>query len=215
LHIGLFKGRPTFEVVDHLGNKNLMEAAVRFDVRKFVYVSVYGPELFRGLEYVESHERFVEDLKASGLNYCVVRPTGFFSAFRIIVEMASKGRGNLIGSGEMKTNPIHEADLAVVCADAIEGDDKEISIGGPKIYSRREIVELAFSALGRQPKIGKIPAGMARFLAGLIRPFDRRLSAFASFVIRVNEVDVIAPAAGNRTLEEYFDEIAVVVNQSG
>jgi hypothetical protein len=46
--------------------------------------------------------------------------------------MARRGRVWLIGSGQSRVNPIHGADLAVACADAIEGADGDIEVGGPE-----------------------------------------------------------------------------------
>ena len=64
----------TFRDVDYQGNKNLLEVALRAGVRKFVYVSVFnGPDL-RHLDIVDAHEDFVDELKASGIDYAVLAP---------------------------------------------------------------------------------------------------------------------------------------------
>ena len=110
----------TFRDVDYQGNKNLLDAALRAGVQKFVYVSAVNGTRLRHLDIVDAHEAFVDELEASGLAYTVVRPTGYFSDMSEVLEMARKGRVWLIGSGANRVNPIHGADLAVVCADAIE-----------------------------------------------------------------------------------------------
>ena len=69
----------TFRDVDYQGNKSLLELALHAGVKKFVYVSVFnGPDL-RHLDMVDAHEDFVDELKASGIDYAVLRPTGYFS----------------------------------------------------------------------------------------------------------------------------------------
>jgi uncharacterized protein YbjT (DUF2867 family) len=66
----------TFRDVDYQGNVNLLEAAQRAGVGKFIYVSVFnGPNLLH-LAIVKAHEDFVEALRASGIDYTVLRPTG-------------------------------------------------------------------------------------------------------------------------------------------
>jgi uncharacterized protein YbjT (DUF2867 family) len=43
---------------------------------------------------------FVEQLKKSGLDYCVVRPNGFFSDMTDFYKIARKGRVYLFGNGD-------------------------------------------------------------------------------------------------------------------
>jgi len=60
-------------------------------------VSVFdGPNLPH-LVIVKAHEDFVDELKASGMNYAVIRPTGYFSDMGQFFDMARKGRVYLFG----------------------------------------------------------------------------------------------------------------------
>jgi uncharacterized protein YbjT (DUF2867 family) len=68
----------SFHDVDYQGNRNLLDAAVRAGVKKFVYVSVFGGATLRHLEIVDAHERFVDELRASGMEFTVLRPTRLF-----------------------------------------------------------------------------------------------------------------------------------------
>ena len=63
-------------------------------------------------------------------------------------EMAKKGRVYLIGNGDNRVNPIHGADLAEACADAIEGRVHEIDVGGPQTMTWNDVAALAFEVLG-------------------------------------------------------------------
>jgi uncharacterized protein YbjT (DUF2867 family) len=108
----------TFEDVDYRGNLNILKTALWSKAQKFIYVSVLdGPNLLH-LEIVKAHEKFVSALRASGMDHCVIRPTGFFSDMEEYVKMARKGRVYLFGSGKNRINPIHGADLAVTCVEA-------------------------------------------------------------------------------------------------
>jgi len=69
----------TYLDVDYQANLNLLNEARESGVRKFVYVSVLNGEKLRHLKICDAKERFVEKLKESGLEYCVIRPNGFFS----------------------------------------------------------------------------------------------------------------------------------------
>jgi len=105
------------------------------------------------LVIIKAHEDFVRALGASGLPHTIIRPTGYFSDVGEYFQMAKSGRAYLIGDGEKRLNPIH----AQIYADTVTGSDAEVSAGGPIICSQNEIAELAFSILGKPPKITRIP----------------------------------------------------------
>lgn len=212
-------GRASFENVDTPANLNLINAAQTTGVGKFVYVSLHceASEMLQRVRYVRSHERVVEALARTSLPYCIVRPTGFFSAFGEFVAMAKRGQpAPVFGGGAVKTNPVHEADVAQLCAEAARSDNqlKEISIGGPDILTRREIAELAFAALGKRPRIISAPllAGTLGCIA--LRPFHPRMADLIEFIVAISKQDVIAPARGRRRLCDYFRELAAASRAS-
>jgi len=197
----------TFRDVDYRGNKNLLDAALRSGVKKFVYVSaVNGPSL-RHLDIVAAHEDFVDELKASGIDYSVLRPTGYFSDMGEVFEMAKKGRVYLIGKGTNRVNPIHGADLAVACAEAIEGHETEIDVGGPEILTWNEVAAQAFEALDRPPVVSRVPAWLMWTVVRLVRVFNRHQGELLAFFTTMATTDVVAPVSGERTLEAHFREL--------
>jgi uncharacterized protein YbjT (DUF2867 family) len=200
--------RRSFEAVDFVGNRNLLAEAGRAAVGKFVYVSLHAADRLLATEYARAHERFVALLRESGLPSTVVRPTGFFSVFGEVLHMARKGRGVLIGSGEARTNPVHEADVAAICVEALDRQDADIAVGGPEVMSRRRIAELAFEVLGTRPRITSIPPWMFHALVAPARLWNRRLHALMVFGAAVSVVDVVAPMVGRSDLRSYFRELA-------
>ncbi|HEV2705910.1 MAG TPA: SDR family oxidoreductase [Pyrinomonadaceae bacterium] len=204
----LKRGGASFREVDFEGNKNLLNAAVSAGVGKFVYVSVFGAEQLGETEYVRAHEDFVSALKRSPLKHVVVRPTGFFSAMGEILRMARRGPVMSVGDGAARTNPIHEADLATVCAEAVAGERESIEVGGPEVFTRQQIAEMAFASLGKRPKTFKVPAPLVRLMIAPLRLFDARLYALMSFFVAVAQVDAVAPRSGSRRLADYFNELA-------
>ena len=200
--------RASHREVDYALNKKLLEAAMHAKASKFVYVSMFGAEKLRHLEYVRAHEDFVDALKQSGITYAVVRPTGFFYSLAELVKLARHPAMALIGSGERRTNPIHEDDLAVVCADAIEGEQTEYAAGGQETYTRKEINELAFAALGKKPRMIRVPPSLVKAGVRAMRPFDPRLSELLLFLVSVSQVDCVAPPTGVHSLKSYYAEVA-------
>ena len=106
------KGNLTFQDVDFQGNVNLLEEAKRAGVKQFIYVSVFNARKLLHLDIVKAHEDFVDVLRESGMDYRVIRPTGYFSDMGEFFQMAKRGRVFLFGPGTNVINPIHGADLA-------------------------------------------------------------------------------------------------------
>ncbi len=196
----------TFRDVDYQGNLNLLEEALRAGVKKFVYVSVFNGPLLRDMDIVSAHEDFVDKLKASGINYAVLRPTGYFSDMLQFLEMARKGRVYLIGKGLNSVNPIHGADLAVQCADALEGRNQEIDVGGPEIFTYREIAELAFRAIGNPARITVIPPWLLKALTSVVKVFSPHQGGLLEFFAFAMTSEVVAPGTGSHLLGTCFRE---------
>jgi uncharacterized protein YbjT (DUF2867 family) len=202
------KDRLSYSDVDYQGNRNILDVALTKSVRKFIYVSVFNAHMFEYLEIVKAHEDFVRDLRNCGLNYAVIRPTGFFSDMSEFLKMAESGRIYLIGAGSNRINPIHGADLAEFCVDAVDSKEVEVSAGGPEAFTMMEIAELAFSILGRKPRITWISSWLARLISGMIKPFNKQTSDLLAFFIAAGQSDGVAPARGVRRLRAYYEDLA-------
>lgn len=195
----------TYLDVDYQANLNLLNEARESGVRKFIYVSVLNGEKLRHLKICDAKERFVEQLEKSGLEYCVIRPNGFFSDMSEFYVMAQKGNIYLFGSGEQKTNPIHGEDLAAVCVDAIDGLDQVIRVGGPETLTYNEIAIIAFEAAGMKPKISRIPDWIRRTILKLIKVFtNSKFYGPIEFFLTVTAIDMIAPEYGTHRLKDHF-----------
>ena len=208
LHLGPTRDGATFQTVDYEANRNLLREAQAAGVAKFVYVSMCGVEKMRGIAYVEAHEAFVAELQSSGMDYTIVRPTGFFYLFEEIWKMAQRGVMLLMGDGSVRTNPIHEDDLARFCVASISSAERERPVGGPDIMTRREIAELAAHSNGKTVRFIQTPAGVMRALLRPVALFDRKLYELMDFGVYVNTVEIVAPAYGTHHLADYFAELS-------
>lgn len=194
-----------YQDVDYQGNLNLLEEAIRSRVKKFVYVSVLGAEQMRELRIVQAKERFVDALVRSGIGYTVIRPNGYFSDMVAFLDMAKRGRVFLFGRGDFQINPISGKDVACRCLDAIDLDDGELSIGGPAIFTHRDIANEAFSALGTEPKVTCVPAFFATGLLRLLRMLTpERIYGPVEFTLTVITRNMVGPCCGEDSLSEFF-----------
>ncbi|MEM7543453.1 MAG: SDR family oxidoreductase [Pseudomonadota bacterium] len=200
----------SYDQVDYQANLNLLREALAGNVQKFIYVSVFNGKAMRDLEICKAKERFVDELKSSGLAFVVIRPNGFFSDMASFVEMARKGRVYIFGDGHFRSNPIHGADLAKVCVDAIELGAEEIEVGGPDTLSQKQIAALAFEAVGNNDvSITKIPDILRRaalVVAKWLTP--RTVYGPLQFFLTVLARDMLAPETGERRLADFFEQEA-------
>jgi nucleoside-diphosphate-sugar epimerase len=136
---------------DYLGNKNLIDAAVKAGVQKFILVSSIGsgnsavalpPQALETLGPVLAEkEKAEQHLIASRLTYTIIRPGGLKS------EPAT-------GNGVLTENPriagtIHRADVAQLvcrCLNSDRANNKTLSaVDRQMIYGQPEFEELSLS----------------------------------------------------------------------
>lgn len=197
----------TYMDVDYQANLNLLTEAERSGVKKFIYISAFNADKLTHLKIGNAKERFVEEVEKSALEYCIIRPNGFFSDMEEFLKMAKKGKAELFGNGNFKMNPIHGEDLAEVCVKAIESSDRQIEIGGPEIYTHKEMVELAFKAVGKEPKIRYMPEWLRKMVLWSARTFtSSKTYGPMEFFFTVLAMDMVAPCYGSHSLEDYFNE---------
>jgi len=200
------KEKASFMEVDYRGNKAILEEALKSSVKKFIFISVFGAQRFLNIEVLKAREMFVKELENSGIEYTVIRPTGFFSDMTEFLRMAIKRRIYLIGSGENMINPIHSADVAKICVDAVKRREKEISIGGPEVFKYIEIAKLAFEVLNKKPKITKIPTWLTKAVIGLVRLYNKRYYTMMKFFVAAMTNDFVAPKTGEHKLRDFYEE---------
>lgn len=198
----------TYMDVDYKANLNLLIEAKKSQVKKFIYVSVLNGDKLKHLKICEAKERFVKELRSSGINYCIIRPNGFFSDMTEFYNMAKKGRIYLFGNGELKSNPIHGEDLAMLCVNSIVTDDKEIEAGGPETLTQNEIAETAFKVLNKTSKITYIPNWLRKIVLKLIVTLtSSKIYGPIEFFMTVMAMDMTAPEFGKHTLRKYFESL--------
>lgn len=198
---------PGYLDVDVPANGNLLDAARKAKVRRFVYVSVLDAEKHPGNPYMKAHALVARAVRESGLTYAIIEPTGFFSAFHAFLDMVRKNQAMVFGDGKARTNPIHDADLAEICADALaERKNLTIEAGGPTIYSRLEVIELARSIARRNVHIRKAPLWVPSLMGKLARWHAPRIADLMGFVHLISREDFIAPRRGRRELADFYRE---------
>ncbi len=199
--------------VDYQGNSNILKEALKDGVESFQYISAINGDKLRHLKIFEAKEKFVDELKNSGIQYCVLRPNGFFSDMRDFLVMAKRGKVYLFGDGHFKLNPIHGEDLATVCVDKMISGEKESTVGGIDIFSQNELAELALKAWQKPVKIVHLPDWTRKLTIWLLQTFtSSKTYGPIEFFLTSMAFDNIADQYGTKHLEDFFNSEA---GQSG
>jgi len=164
---------------DFQGNKNLIEAATRAGVKRFVFLSIVACEAAPDVPHFHA-KKVAEDLiKASGVPFVIVRAPAFLDqSADYVADGVKAGRFYAVGDKTTQWSYVLTDDLAVAIAKAAthpgdEIDDQTIDIGwsdGPK--SQTEMAELITQITGKPLSLWVVPWMVLRVMVRLIKPFS-------------------------------------------
>ena len=177
IHGLLGKSRHSVEQTDVRGHALLINACVEAAVQRFVYVSALGASPNHPSEFWRAKARTEQHLKASGIEYVILRPSAFMDLYAHDMIGATVLRGKnvfLLGSGRTPRNLIAVADVADAVIQATSRNElagQTLEIGGPDNPTERDVVEIYARLSGRMPKVRTIPPLALKILATAIAPF--------------------------------------------
>ncbi|HAC64919.1 MAG TPA: oxidoreductase [Cyanothece sp. UBA12306] len=146
------------QALDYRANIQLIDLAKENGIKHFVYISVLGVDrgytdapVFKAKREVEKY------LITSGLNYTILRPSGFANN---LLPLAERFRENgiylLIGDPKNRSSIVSTDDLATIAIASVnlEGAKNQIfPVGGPQILTRGEIPEIFGRIFQKEPII--------------------------------------------------------------
>jgi uncharacterized protein YbjT (DUF2867 family) len=199
----------TYDEVDFGANANLLREAERAGVERFTYVASLEGRSMRELAMIKAKERFVDLLEASPVPGLVLRPGGFFSDFLPLLKLARWGWLPLVDGGRHHLNPVAPRDVARVALESLEGSDTKVEVGGPTVFTHREIGDLIFQSVGRSPRYLSLPGGLATALRrGLRRITPLRVHGPLEFLIATCSRDMVGPHLGSLELGPFLRRAA-------
>lgn len=152
--------------IDYQGNLNLLNEARRAGVKKFAYVSVLKADKAPKVPMLHAKYLLEEALKASGIDYVIFRPTGYFyDIAKVFRPMIEKGEVTLLGKKPVSANVIDTTDLADFMLLHLGDKNKTYDIGGTETYTYEEIARMFFAAAGKEPVIKHAPPFLFDVLA--------------------------------------------------
>lgn len=189
--------------VDYRANLQVLAGAERHHVQSFLFVNVLHADAGHSL-LLRAKAAFSQVLRRSEVAHQIINPSGYFSDVSELLTMARRGV-IAIPPGEARLAPIHGADLARYCADRLEATGTW-DVGGPAVFTWRELAELAAAAVGRRCRIVTIPRTALAAGMWCARRVGGRTETWAEFFADGIRQDAIGEPFGEHQLGPYFRE---------
>lgn len=152
------KGKDTFEDVNYIGTKNLVEAMQAKGIGRLIFISIVKVSPNAKSRYLLSKWRAEEAIRASNLKYTIFRSTVIYGpGGESFTNLANIVRSApiipVIGSGRYLMQPLYVKDLVSVLVKTL-GDDQAINeifeIGGPEALEFDRVLDEMAQVFGKK-----------------------------------------------------------------
>lgn len=175
------RGRQTFDAIHVEGAERVAKAAAEAGTQRLVHVSALGASAESASAYARTKAEGEARVRAAFPNAAVVRPgvvfgaeDQFFNRFaalaRILPALPIFGHG-IFDAGTNRMQPVYVGDVAEAVVRILDGADTEgktYELGGPRIYTYKEIMEFILHETGRQRLLLPAPFWAARIKAAFL-----------------------------------------------
>jgi uncharacterized protein YbjT (DUF2867 family) len=169
-------GSQTFELAHHTGPARLARLAREAGVGRFVHISAIGADRRSASAYARTKAAGEQAVRDAFPTATILRPSvvfgpedQFFNRFAAMAMISPVLP--LIGKGETRFQPVYVGDVAdavVKCLDDPATAGRIYELGGPKIYTFRELLELLLREIRGKRWFVDLPFGLAAFQARLM-----------------------------------------------
>ena len=159
--------------------RTLVGAAAEAGVRKIVQISVSNPSVDSHLDYYAGKARTEEIVRASGLQWAIVRPTLVFGTEDILINniawlLRRMPMFVIPGLGTYRVQPVSVEDVAEIATWAAEQTDNiTLDAAGPDTVTYAELVEGIAIAVGRRPRFVFMPPRLTLWAGDLVSRYMR------------------------------------------
>lgn len=147
--------------VDYRANVELIDYAVKNNVKHFVFISVLGVDRGYQAPTFKAKKEVEKYLIASGLNYTILRPSGFANNLLPLAErFRDTGLYLLIGDSQNRSSIVSTDDLAKIAIASVtnpEAQNQIFAVGGPEALTREEIPRIFAKIFQKEPIIVNPP----------------------------------------------------------
>lgn len=165
----------TFEEIHVKGTMNAVGAATVLGVDRYLHMSALGSRPNAGTAYHRSKWKAEEEVRASGLNYTIFRPSIIYGPGGEFINMLLRQVRlaplvPVIGSGRYLLQPISVFDVAACYSSAIDNRKtagQVYDLGGPQAMSYNEMIDAISGVLKKRRLKAHIPLPVIRLAAWL------------------------------------------------
>ena len=165
-------GRQTFDEIQAKGAGAVAEAAAKTGASSLVHVSAIGADGQSRAAYARSKAEGETAVREAFSDAVIIRPSivfgpedDFFNRFAAMARLWLALP--LVGGGHTRFQPVYAGDVADAIT-AVIGDPTAAGgtyeLGGPHVYSFREIMELILAEIQRSKPLIPLPFAMAKFM---------------------------------------------------
>jgi uncharacterized protein YbjT (DUF2867 family) len=196
----LFEKGQTFEDVQADGAANIAKAAAAAGTTALVHVSAIGADLESDSAYAVSKAKGEQAVREAFPNAVILRPSIIFgpedSFFNRFAEMARFFPAlPLVGGGHTRFQPVFVGDVAQAIVTALKiQDGRSYELGGPNVYSFKELMQLILRETGRRRALVPLPFGLAALKAMFLQLLPKPLLT-PDQVRLLKKDNVVAPTA--------------------
>jgi uncharacterized protein YbjT (DUF2867 family) len=167
-------GRQRYKTVHAAGARTIAEAARAAGVERLVHVSGIGADSRSWKNrYVQSKVEAEEAIVAAFESATILRPSVVFGPDDVLFNRLAKIAAlapfmPVVGSGRAKVQPVFVADVAAAAVAVLARPDTAKSVfelGGPRVYTYRELAALTLREIDRDKPIIGVPAGLMKMAA--------------------------------------------------
>ena len=187
------------------GTENVIAAMQQAGVRRLVHLGALGVEDREELNYAKSKARAEAAVRASSLDWTILKPSllfgprdGFFNIVADLVRIPFPVVP-VPGNGKSRFQPMHVADVALGMRLALERPEtigQAFELGGPRVWTYREITQEVARAMGKRRLIIPMPVPLIALVAGLAEKLRLRFFPVATDQLRQLALDNVGPLDG-------------------
>ena len=170
------RGSQTFEAVHHKGAETAAKAAAAGGARAFVQVSAIGASKEAESRYAQTKAAGEEAVLAAYPKAAILRPSIIFGPednfFNLFASMSGMSPFlPLIGGGHTRFQPVFVGDVAdavMACLENPATQGQIYELGGPGVYSFKELLQMMLKETGRKRWLVNLPFGLAMAEAAVL-----------------------------------------------
>jgi len=196
----LFQGGQTFEDLQADGAAHVAQAANAARVGALVHVSALGADSESDSEYAVTKAEGEEAVREAFPKAVILRPSivfgpedGFFNKFAALARFTPALP--LIGGGRTRFQPVFVGDVARAIVTGLSRQDgRTYELGGPAVYSFKELLQLILRETGRRRLLVPLPFGLAMLKAAFLQILPKPLLTMDQ-VRLLKKDNVVSPTA--------------------